>query len=132
MRTVHSILDRTDRRHLSEIILVNDYSDIEDLEKKVNNAVLEINEKIEKEEDMLEANNNENMDNSLVDYINDDGPKSESLQILRSGFSIQLLNTSKREGLIRARLHGAENAIGDVSNNFYLLCVINYVEAAIV
>lgn len=115
MRSVHSILDRTDQKHLKEIILVDDYSDIVGLHEEVQAAVTELNDRMRKEEEMLETNNVD-VEN-VVDYINDDNNvvDKKTTERSRSGFSVRLLKTSKREGLIRARLFGAENSVGEVS-----------------
>ncbi|CAG9558564.1 unnamed protein product [Danaus chrysippus] len=119
MRSVHSILDRTDLKYLKEIILVDDYSDIVDLHEEVQKAVNELNSKVRKEEEMLETNNID-VDN-IVDYINDDNnnvldgvSKDNDSNKSRNGLNIRLLRTSTREGLIRARLYGADNSVGDV------------------
>ncbi|CAH2035238.1 unnamed protein product, partial [Iphiclides podalirius] len=117
MRSIHSILDRTDPKYLKEIILVDDFSDIEGLNENIVQAVNNLNNMMRKEEEMLETNN---IDETLVDYINDDNnidsldKKSTVMSRLRTGLLIRLLRTSKREGLIRARLYGAENSVGEV------------------
>ncbi|CAH0716443.1 unnamed protein product, partial [Brenthis ino] len=120
MRSVHSIIDRTKQIHLKEIILVNDYSDIEGLHENVQKAVNELNSIVKKEEEMLETNNIEG--ENIVDYINDDSNNNvenvkkttDSNAKSLKGLNIRLLKTSKREGLIRARLYGADNSVGDV------------------
>ncbi|KAI5641376.1 glycosyl transferase family 2 domain-containing protein [Phthorimaea operculella] len=120
MRSVHSILDRTDQRHLKEIILVDDYSDIPDLHDNVQKAVNELNVGFRKEEEMLETNNVDG--GNIVDYIIDDNNNNADEKTTKKGFSklskdglnIRLLKTSKREGLIRARLYGADNSVGEV------------------
>lgn len=114
MRSVHSILDRTDQKHLKEIILVDDFSDIAGLHEDVENAVNELNNRMRREEEMLETNNVD-VEN-LVDYINDDNNvvEKKTTERNKNGFSVRLLKTSKREGLIRARLFGAENSVGEV------------------
>ncbi|XP_068633615.1 polypeptide N-acetylgalactosaminyltransferase 35A isoform X2 [Battus philenor] len=117
MRSVHSILDRTDPKYLKEIILVDDYSDLEGLQESAVNAVNDLNNMMRKEEEMLETNNIDN--SNVADYINDDNngnlPKNtEKTSRMRNGINIRILRTSKREGLIRARLYGAENAVGEV------------------
>ncbi|XP_073989457.1 polypeptide N-acetylgalactosaminyltransferase 35A-like [Rhodnius prolixus] len=73
IRSVHSILDRTPPNLLQEIILVNDYSDIDGLNDTVNLYI--------------QANLN---------------PK------------VKLYSTPRREGLIRARIFGADKATGEV------------------
>lgn len=118
MRSIHSILDRTDHKHLKEIILVDDYSDLEDLHDQVQRAVADLNSRMRKEEEMLETNN---IDDNVVDYINDDNNNIDKKttdkyeKLSKGGFSIRLLRTSKREGLIRARLYGADSSVGEVS-----------------
>ncbi|CAK1588228.1 unnamed protein product [Parnassius mnemosyne] len=119
MRSVHSILDRTDQEYLKEIILVDDFSDLDGLYVDVQKAVNKLNNMMRKEEEMLETNNIDG--ENFVDYINDDNnnvnvdKKSTDKQVsLRNGLNIRLLRTSKREGLIRARLYGADNSVGEV------------------
>lgn len=125
MRSVHSIIDRTKPIHLKEIILVDDYSDIEGLHENVQKAVNELNSIVKKEEEMLETNNIEG--ENIVDYINDDNNNNvenvkkttDSNAKSLKGLNIRLLKTSKREGLIRARLYGADNSVGDVSSHLF-------------
>ncbi|XP_026316385.1 polypeptide N-acetylgalactosaminyltransferase 35A-like [Hyposmocoma kahamanoa] len=119
LRSIHSILDRTDQRYLKEIILVDDFSDLDGLHDKVQRAVSQLNGRMRKEEEMLETNNidGDNADN-LVDYINDDNnidkKTTEKSYLSKDGLNVRLLRTSKREGLIRARLYGADNSVGEV------------------
>ncbi|XP_073952541.1 polypeptide N-acetylgalactosaminyltransferase 35A isoform X2 [Choristoneura fumiferana] len=116
MRSVHSILDRTDQKHLKEIILVDDYSDIVNLHDDIQKAVNQLNNRMRKEEEMLETNNID-VEN-VVDYINDDANNADKRTTDKNtskyGLNIRLLRTAKREGLIRARLYGADNSVGEV------------------
>ncbi|KAK9508089.1 hypothetical protein O3M35_007826 [Rhynocoris fuscipes] len=73
MRSIHSILDRTPDYLLHEIILVNDFSDINGLNDTVSLYI--------------KAN------------LND---------------KVKLFSTKRREGLIRARIFGADRATGDI------------------
>lgn len=124
IRSVHSILDRTDQQHLKEIILVDDYSDLENLHHDVQKAVNELNNKIHKEDEMIETNNIDGDD--IIDYINDDNnlekkTTDKNYKFSKFGTNIRLLRTSKREGLIRARIYGADNSVGSVSIAFHNL-----------
>ncbi|KAL4705705.1 hypothetical protein ACJJTC_018778 [Scirpophaga incertulas] len=118
LRSVHSILDRTDLKYLAEIILVDDFSDIEGLHDDVYNAVNDINNKLLKEEELMESNNL--YDTVVVDYTNDDEfykkdmYRNYNIKIDKDGVRVKLFKTSEREGLIRARLFGAEQSVGDV------------------
>ncbi|XP_065215571.1 polypeptide N-acetylgalactosaminyltransferase 35A-like [Planococcus citri] len=75
LRTIHTILERTPAQFLKEIILVNDFSDIELLHENVQ------------------------------DYISSTKAVSSK---------VHLHKTPRREGLIRARIFGANLATGDV------------------
>ncbi|XP_026727862.1 polypeptide N-acetylgalactosaminyltransferase 35A-like isoform X1 [Trichoplusia ni] len=113
MRSVHSILDRTDLKDLKEIILVDDFSDIEGLHARVQKAVNGLNNRMRRDDDMLETNNID-VEN-VVDYINDDNVADKrTTEKNRDGLNIRLLKTKQREGLIRARIFGAENSVGEV------------------
>lgn len=104
-------------KYLKEIILVDDYSDIDGLHDAVQKSVNELNNRMRKEEEMIETNNIDV--ESVVDYINDDNNVVDKKTTERNKdlLSIRLLKTSRREGLIRARLYGAENSVGEVSNS---------------
>ncbi|CAG9535726.1 unnamed protein product [Cercopithifilaria johnstoni] len=72
MRTVHSVINRTPFKLLQEIILVDDFSQRDELKGR------------------------------LKEYIK------------RFGGKVHLIRTQERQGLIRAKLLGAEKAVGDV------------------
>ncbi|XP_037978209.2 polypeptide N-acetylgalactosaminyltransferase 35A [Plutella xylostella] len=116
MRSIHSIIDRTELQYLREIILVDDYSDLDNLHDNVLKAINGINQKMRQYEEMIETNNVDF--EGIVDYINDDNalPRDagKTQHLSQDGFNVKLFRTSKREGLIRARLFGAENSLGDV------------------
>ncbi|KAB0798532.1 hypothetical protein PPYR_09525 [Photinus pyralis] len=75
LRTIHSILGRTPGQLLTEIVLVDDFSDISDL--NIN----------------------------LTNYMNNNSGLKEK---------VMLFKTQRREGLIRARMFGAQRATGKV------------------
>lgn len=123
MRSIHSIIDRTELQYLREIILIDDYSDLDNLHDNVLKAINGINQKMRQYEEMIETNNVDF--EGIVDYINDDNalPRDagKTQHLSQDGFNVKLFRTSKREGLIRARLFGAENSVGDVSFITYIL-----------
>lgn len=72
LRTVHSVLNRTPKQILKEILLVDDFSDKENLKEDLQNYIQQFNGKV------------------------------------------RLIRNSQREGLIRTRSRGAQEAIGEV------------------
>lgn len=46
MRTVHSVINRSPPQYLHEILLVDDFSDKEDLKEKLDNYVEKFNGKV--------------------------------------------------------------------------------------
>ncbi len=73
MRTIWSTLNRSPARHLKEIVLIDDFSDHEDLKGKLDR------------------------------YIAKKLPPK-----------VRVIRLKERQGLIRARLAGAREAVGDV------------------
>lgn len=83
LRTVHSVLNRTPKHILHEILLVDDYSDKEDLKDKLTNYLERFNGKV------------------------------------------RLIRNSEREGLIRTRSRGAQEATGEVIVFLDAHCEVN-------
>ncbi|KAK5646020.1 hypothetical protein RI129_004484 [Pyrocoelia pectoralis] len=75
LRTIHSIIDRTPKEFLAEIILVDDYSDLP------------------------------NLGFNLTNFLNSNYELKQK---------VKLFKTQRREGLIRARMFGAQKANGKV------------------
>lgn len=73
IRSVNSVIQRTPRAVLKEIILVDDFSDLKDLKEELE----------------------------------------DKIKSLRDHQKVKVLRNSQREGLIRSRVYGAHNAIGD-------------------
>lgn len=72
MRTVHSVLNRSPKHVLKEILLVDDFSDKENLKSKLESYIEQFNGKV------------------------------------------RLIRNNQREGLIRTRSRGAQEATGEV------------------
>lgn len=85
-RSVQSVLDRTPLDLIREIILVNDYSDVPNLHEDVDDYV----------------KNLKNVNNKTLN------------KTINKNVLVTLLKTERREGLIRARLFGAEKSHGQV------------------
>lgn len=106
MRTFHSIIKRTPDHLLKEIILVDDYSDIGTLRFIscfISGCVV-----------LFDTKNcylPESLHEDLENYIS----KNNDLKRV-----VHLHKTSKREGLIRARIFGANLATGEVN----YICVL--------
>lgn len=83
LRTVHSVLGRTPPHILHEILLVDDFSDKEDLKDKLTNYIERFNGKV------------------------------------------RLIRNSEREGLIRTRSRGAQEATGEVIVFLDAHCEVN-------
>ncbi|GBP94330.1 Polypeptide N-acetylgalactosaminyltransferase 35A [Eumeta japonica] len=88
---------------------------MENLHENVTKAINKINIDLQQERDMIETNNID-PENGIIDYINDDNVQTNRNKALKYKdlLDIKLLRTNKREGLIRARIFGADHSIGDV------------------
>lgn len=83
MRTVHSVINRTPAQFLHEIILVDDFSDKEDLKDKLDSYIEKFNGKV------------------------------------------RVIRNPEREGLIRTRSRGAQEATGEVIVYLDAHCEVN-------
>lgn len=93
-RTVHSVLDQTPSKLLHEILLVDDNSDAGTAAKNImSGRCFQINLRYLGK-----------IHNEVEDFVGKNFPSK-----------VQLLKTTKREGLIRARIFGAKKATGQVS-----------------
>lgn len=90
IRSIHSIIDRTSQNILKEIILVDDYSD-NDIFDKVKNYT-------------------SNLSNFATQSNSIEGRLNSEISV-----NIKVFRTEKREGLIRARIFGANQSREDVS-----------------
>lgn len=111
MRTVHSILLRSPRKVLREVLLVDDYSDKKPLKAELENY-------IEKNFGIFVHN----LD--LSEYSLDEGRQGEELNE-KTG-KVRLIRNAEREGLIRARSRGAKEAVGDVIVFLDAHCEVNH------
>lgn len=110
MRTVHSVLVRSPKRFLKEIILVDDFS-----EKKP------LKEHLEK---YIENTFGPYRTADLTNYESNEGMFGEKLGE-KSG-KVRLIRNSERGGLIRSRSRGAREAVGDVIIFLDAHCEVNY------
>lgn len=99
IRSIHSVIERSNPQNLNEIILVDDYSDIG-------------------HSPFLKASNGGDFNSCIIfsDTLHEDLEK-----YLQKNFSskVQLYKTPRREGLIRARIFGAGRATGDVCVKYW-------------
>ncbi|RWR99721.1 N-acetylgalactosaminyltransferase 7-like protein, partial [Dinothrombium tinctorium] len=111
LRTVHSVLIRSPRKLLREVVLVDDFSSKEPLKGKLDNYIAEHFGEYKNDFDPSQ-------------YKGDSGNFGETLSE-RSG-KVRLVRNSEREGLIRSRTRGAEESVGDVVVFLDAHCEVNY------
>ncbi|RWS24963.1 N-acetylgalactosaminyltransferase 7-like protein [Leptotrombidium deliense] len=111
MRTVHSVLIRSPRKYLREVVLVDDYSDKEPLKAGLDRYIVE---HFGEYKSSFDPNK----------YEGDSGNYGELLGE-RSG-KVRLVRNTEREGLIRSRTRGAEESVGDVVVFLDAHCECNY------
>lgn len=111
MRTVHSVLIRSPKRFLREVVLVDDFSNKEPLKEHLDTYI---------------ADNwgeyKESFDQSV--YSAEEGRTGETLAD-RSG-KVRLVRNKERQGLINSRSIGAQQSVGDVIVFLDAHCEVNY------
>ncbi|KAJ6216287.1 hypothetical protein RDWZM_007444 [Blomia tropicalis] len=113
IRTVHSVLERSPKRWLREIILVDDFSDRSHLKEYLETYI---------EKRFGIYNPLAYKDVSHTDRNTLDG---ELISEQKSG-KVRLIRNSERSGLIRSRVYGANNSIGDVVVFLDAHCEVEY------
>lgn len=98
IRTVHSVLDQTPVELLHEILLVDDNSDAGKSVVVLSFQLIHVT--------TFHKFITGNLHHEVEEYVTKNFP-----------LKVQLLNTGKREGLIRARIFGAKKATGQVKFN---------------
>lgn len=111
MRTVHSVLLRSPKRYLREVVLVDDFSDKEPLKDHLDAY-------IEKTWGQWHS------DFDQSQYSSDEGRRGESITD-RSG-KVRLIRNSERQGLINSRTIGGKAAVGDVVIFLDAHCEVSY------
>lgn len=109
MRTAHSVLLRSPRKLLKEVILLDDYSDKENLKSDLEKYISE------KFGDFKEIDK--------LNYESDQGNQGETINE-KSG-KVRLIRNRERQGLIRSRSRGAQSATGDVIVFLDAHCEVN-------
>lgn len=108
MRTVHSVLIRSPKRYLREVLLVDDFSDKEPLKGQLEDYILEHYGPFKK------------------DWIPDTkGELYEGESLKDVTGKVRLVRNSERSGLIRSRARGAEESLGDVVVFLDAHCEVN-------
>lgn len=110
MRTVHSVLLRSPRKLVKEIILLDDCSNKEDLRAPLEQYISEHFGDFVQQDDQSYDNETENLPEKL-------GEKSQKVRLIRN---------DERQGLIRSRSRGATSATGDVVLFLDAHCEVNY------
>ena len=110
MRTVHSVLLKSPRKLLREVLLVDDYSDKTPLKQQL--------------EDYILKNFGEFNYNWSPDYTKETGNQPENVKE-KSG-KVRLIRNEERGGLIRTRSRGAKEALGEVIVFLDAHCEVNY------
>ena len=111
MRTVHSVLLRSPRSFLREVVLVDDFSDKEPLKKHLDDYIHDTFGEYKKV-----------FDPSVYDTKR--GREGEELNE-RSG-KVRLVRNKERLGLINSRTTGANEAVGDVIVFLDAHCEVSY------
>ncbi|CAG2183437.1 unnamed protein product, partial [Oppiella nova] len=109
LRTVHSVLLRSPKRFLREVLLVDDFSDKEPLKGQLDDYIMEHFGAFDQNWSANKINANDLSGESLSD---------------RSG-KVRLVRNSERSGLIRSRAKGAEEALGEVIVFLDAHCEVN-------
>lgn len=109
MRTVHSVLLRSARKLIREVILLDDCSDKANLKGDLENYILEHFGNFKK--------------GDLPTYPKDKANAGETLYE-KSG-KVRLIRNVERQGLIRSRSRGAQSATGDVIVFLDAHCEVN-------
>ena len=111
MRTVHSILLRSPRQALREVLLVDDFSDKKPLKEELEKYISDHFGTFKSSFDSTAYDKDKSLQGEELDE--------------RSG-KVRLIRNTEREGLIRSRSRGAKEALGDVIVFLDAHCEVNY------
>lgn len=109
VRTAHSVLLRSPRKLIKEVILLDDYSDKENLKGEL--------------EKYIKDNFGEYKGGDVPNYSESRGNTGENLY--ENSGKVRLIRNAERQGLIRSRTRGAESATGDVIVFLDAHCEVN-------